>query len=420
MWQGFSPGPGHTRGRETRVDTAMTASLPVVRLRPKAEARAIRHGFPWVYADELVTDRRTQALAAGTIALLEDADRRPLGIVTVNPASKIIARVLDRDAGAVIGRDWIAARIARALSLRQRLYDAPFYRLVHAEADGLPGVVIDRFGAAAVIQPNAAWAEAMIDDLAGALADVTGVGTIVKNGTGRARALEGLAEETVVLAGTLDGPVPVPMNGASYMADLLGGQKTGLFFDQRENHAFAARLARGAGVLDVFSHVGGFALAALAGGAARALAVDASAAALDLAGRGAAAMGAGDRLETRKGDAFAVMEALGAEGARFDLVVCDPPAFAPAKPALEAGLRAYERVARLAAPLVAPGGYLCLCSCSHAADLSQFRNASARGIGRGGRRGQLLHTGFAGPDHPQLPQLAESGYLKALFFRLDG
>jgi 23S rRNA (cytosine1962-C5)-methyltransferase len=115
-----------------------------------------------------------------------------------------------------------------------------------------------------------------------------------------------------------------------------------------------------------------------------------------------------------------VLEALGTEGARFDLVICDPPAFAPAKPALEAGLRAYERIARLAAPLVAPGGYLVLCSCSHAADLHAFRNASARGIGRGGRRGQIIHTGFAGPDHPVLPQLAESSYLKALAFRLDG
>ena len=394
--------------------------LPVVRLRPKAEARAIRHGFPWVYADELVTDRRTQALKPGTIALLEDAERRPLGVVTVNPASKIIARMLDRDPEAQIGRAWLAARLARALSLRDRLHDAPYYRLVHAEADGLPGVVIDRFGDLAVIQPNAAWAEALIDDLAGALAEVTGVGTIVKNGTGRARGLEGLPEETVVLRGKVGGPVPVPMNGATYMADVLGGQKTGLFFDQRPNHAFAARLARGARVLDVFSHVGGFALAALAGGADSALAVDASAAALDLAGQGAAASGFAQRFATRRGDAFETMEALAAEGARFDLVVCDPPAFAPAKPALEAGLRAYERVARLAAPLVAPGGFLGLCSCSHAVDLTSFRNASARGIGRGGRRGQLLYTGSAGPDHPMLPQLAESSYLKALAFRLDG
>lgn len=395
-------------------------SYPPVRLRPKAEARAIRHGFPWVYSDELVTDRRTQALPPGALAVLEDADRRPLGLVTVNVKSRIIARMLDRDPEAVLDQTWFAARLRRALALRETLYDAPFYRLVHAESDGLPGVVIDRFGDAAVIQPNAAWAETHLDALLAALIEVTGVSTVIKNGSGRARSLEGLAEETALLCGALSGPVPVPMNGAIYMADLLGGQKTGLFYDQRPNHAFAARLARGRRVLDVFSHVGGFGLAALAAGADHALAVDGSAPALELARQGAEAMGAAARFETRQGDAFAVLESLGTEGQRFGLVVCDPPAFAPAKPALEAGLRAYERVARLAAPLVEPGGYLVLCSCSHAADLTAFRNASARGIGRGGRRGQILHTGFAGPDHPVLPQLAEGGYLKALAFRLDG
>jgi 23S rRNA (cytosine1962-C5)-methyltransferase len=395
--------------------------LPVVRLKPKAEARAIRHGFPWVYADELVTDRRTQALAPGTLAVLEDGERRPLGLVTVNTRSKIIARMLDRDPEALLDRAWFKARLSRALDHRARLYPQPFYRLIHAEADGLPGVVIDRFGTVAVVQPNAAWAEAHLADIVAALVAVTGVTTVIKNGAGRVRGLEGLAEEMAVVHGPApDGPVAVPMNGATYMADLMGGQKTGLFFDQRENHAFAARLAHGARVLDVFSHVGGFALAALAGGAIEALAVDASAPALALAGQGAKASGFEGRFATRQGDAFEVLEALGSEGARFDLVICDPPAFAPAKPALEAGLRAYERIARLAAPLVAAGGYLVLCSCSHAADLQAFRNASARGIGRGGRRGQIIQTGFAGPDHPVLPQLAESSYLKALAFRLDG
>ncbi len=402
------------------ADPAAPPLRPTVRLKPKAEARAIRHGFPWVYADELVTDRRTQGLAPGSLAVLEDGERRPLGLVTVNPKSKIIARMLDRDPEAQIDADWFAARLRRALSLRARLYGEPFYRLVHAEADGLPGVVIDRFGDVAVIQPNAAWAEAHLAALTAALKAVTGVDTVVKNGTGRSRGLEGLTEETVVLDGLIGGPLAVPMNGAVYMADVLGGQKTGLFFDQRPNHAFAAGLAEGTRVLDVFSHVGGFALAALAGGAASALAVDASAPALELAARGAMASGVGDRFAARQGDAFEVLEALAAEGAEFDLVICDPPAFAPAKPALEAGLRAYERVARLAALLVAPGGYLVTCSCSHAVDLNAFRNASARGIGRAGRRAQIIHTGFAGPDHPLLPQLAESGYLKALFFRLDG
>jgi len=396
-----------------------TPPYPVVRLSPKAEARAIRHGFPWVYAGELVMDRRTSNLLPGALAVLEDSDRRAMGVVTVNPQSKIVARILDRDPAAVIDADWVAARLMRALAHRESLFDEPFYRLVHAEADGFPGVVIDRMGDLAVVQPNAAWSEAMINVLVAALQRVTGVTRVVKNGSGRARGLEGLSEEIVMALGTApDGPVRVPMNGALYLADVMGGQKTGLFYDQRPNHAFGARLGRGGRVLDVFSHVGGFGLAALAGGAEAAVCVDASAAALALAKGGAEAMGMGDRLSTRQGDAFAVLEALAAEGERFDLVVCDPPAFAPNRNALEAGLRAYERVAKLAAPLVREGGYLGLCSCSHAADLAKFRAASARGVGRAGRRGQIIWTGFAGPDHPTLPQLAESSYLKTLFFRL--
>jgi 23S rRNA (cytosine1962-C5)-methyltransferase len=401
------------------TEPALSPDLPVIRLTPKAAAQAIRHGFPWVYANELVTDRRTRGLAPGTVAVLEDAERRPMGLVGVNPNSKIIARMLDPDPAAVIDAGWFRARLATALALRERLFSEPFYRLVHAEGDGLPGIVVDRFGDTAVVQPNAAWADVRLDALVAALVEVTGVTAVVKNAGGRARSLEGLDDATQVIRGALTGPVPVRMNGATYMADLMGGQKTGLFYDQRPNHAFAASLARGARVLDVFAHVGGFALAALAAGAESALAVDSSAPALDLATEGARASGVADRFTTEKGDAFAVMETLAQSPDRFGLVVCDPPAFAPSKNALEAGLRAYERVARLAAGLVEPGGYLVLCSCSHAADLARFRTASARGIGRAGRRGQILWTGFAGPDHPQLPQLAETGYLKALAFRLD-
>ncbi len=392
---------------------------PTVRLMPKGDARAIRHGYPWVYANELVTDRRTKGLTPGALAVLEDANRVPLGLVTVNPLSKIVCRMIDRDPDAVIDTGWFAAKLTRALAHRARLYDQPFYRLVHAEADGLPGVVIDRFGDVAVIQPNAAWADVLIGPLTDALVQVTGVTTVILNAAGRARSLEGLDDRMAVLHGTApDAPIAVPMNGAIYMADVMGGQKTGLFFDQRPNHAFAASLARGARVLDMFSHVGGFGLASLAAGAASVLAVDGSEPALTLAAQGAAAMGVTDRFVTRKGDAFDVLDTLAADGATFDLVVCDPPAFAPGKASLEAGLRAYERVARLAAGLVAEDGYLMLCSCSHAADLTRFRNASARGIGRAGRRSQVIQTGFAGPDHPLLPHLAESGYLKVVTFRL--
>lgn len=403
----------------TDSDHTPAATRPVIRLKPKANARAIRRGAPWVYDNELVLDRRSKNIAPGTLAVLQDNERTPLGLVAVNTASKITCRMLDRDCDAEVDFAWFRTKLAKAFALRDRLFDAPFYRLIHAEADGLPGVIIDRFGDYAVIQPNAAWADAMIEDMTDALCDVTGISNVIKNASGRGRALEGLDDQDVVLRGAMpDAPIPVSMNGATYMADLAGGQKTGLFYDQRPNHGFGGRLAKDMSVLDVFSHVGGFGLAALAGGASSALCVDGSAAALELAQQGAAEMGASDRFSTRKGDAFDVLAALADEGAAFDIVVCDPPAFAPSKPALDAGLRAYERVARLAAGLVKDDGYLVLCSCSHAADLSAFTGACLRGIGRSGRRAQLIHTGAAGPDHPLLPQLAESGYLKALFFRL--
>jgi 23S rRNA (cytosine1962-C5)-methyltransferase len=388
---------------------------PVVRLRPQAGRRGPL-GLPWRYADEVVMDRRTRAIPAGAVVELQDAERRPLGCAAFNAGSKIALRLLDADPAADIGAVWFAARLRRALALREALYDAPFYRLAHAEADGLPGVVVDRFGGAAVVQPNAAWAEARLPALVEALVAVTGVATVVKNAGGRTRGLEGLGDDSGVVLGALEGPVAAPMNGAVYFADLAAGQKTGLFYDQRPNHAFAARLARGRSVLDVFAHVGGFALAALAAGAASALAVDGSGPALELARRGAEASGV--ELAVRRGDAFETMPALAGEGRRFGMVVCDPPAFAPSRAALEAGLRAYEKVARLAAALVEPDGFLVVCSCSHAADLARFREASLRGVAKAGREAQILHVGGAGPDHPVHPALAETSYLKALFLRL--
>ncbi len=398
----------------------MTASpFPVLRLKPKADARRIRHGHPWAWGDEIVLDRRSKAVPAGALVLLEDSERVPIAMGVATVEGKIAFRVLDRDASSVIDAAWLRARLAAALELRERLFDAPFYRLVHAEGDALPGLIVDRFGATLVIQPNAIWLEDRLDQIAGILTDLTGAICLIKNAQSRARALEGLPEEMAILRGAApDAPIAVAMNGATYLADVTGGQKTGLFYDQRPNHAFVAAMARDASVLDIFAHVGGFGLAALAGGAKDALAVDASEAALALAKQGAAAIDVSDRFSTRSGDAFAVMEALAAEGRRFDIVIADPPAFAPAKPALTAGLRAYERVARLAAALVEPGGTLMLCSCSHAADLGKFRAACLRGIGRAGRDPRLIHTGFAGPDHPQHPALTETGYLKALAFRL--
>lgn len=396
-----------------------TPDRPILRLKPKADARSIRHGHPWAWADDLVLDRRSRGVAPGALAVLEDAERAPLGLGVATVSARIGLRLLDRDPSAVIDAAWLRARVQPAHDLRETLYPDPFYRLIHAEGDGLPGLIVDRFGDLLVIQPNAIWLEERLETLVEVLCALTGCVRVVKNGTARARVAEGLTEEMVMLRGEApEGPIPVPMNGAIYMADVMAGQKTGLFFDQRESHAMAARLIGGGRVLDVFSHVGGFGLACLAAGASEAVAVDASAPALALAQQGGAAMGAEARFATRVGDAFAQMEVLAGEGAQFDMVIADPPAFAPSKQAMQQGLRAYERVARLASGLVGEGGIVVLCSCSHAVDLEKFRSACLRGIGRAGRSPRLLYTGFAGPDHPQHPALTDTGYLKALVFRL--
>ncbi len=394
-------------------------SLPVLRLKPKSDTRAIRFGAPWVHGDTLVLDRRSKALAPGTLCELQDAERQTVALVAASTSAKIAARVLSLDITTQIDQAWFESRIKAAMSLRDRAFDAPYYRLIHAEGDYLPGLIVDRFGGTLVVQPNAAWLENHIEQLTAALLQVTGAKHILKNGASRARALDDLDDESAVLAGSPPERVTVPMNGAKYIADLAEGQKTGLFFDQRPNHAFAAQFAKDATVLDVFSHVGGFALAALANGATSALAVDGSAPALALAEQGAAEMGCTDKFNTLKSDAFAALESLAADRRLFDLVICDPPAFAPNKTALGAGLRAYERVARSAAQLVAPGGILVLCSCSHAATVEKFRGSCLRGIGRGGRVGSLIYTGFAGLDHPVHPSLSETGYLKALAFRIS-
>lgn len=389
-------------------------------------------GAPWIYADEIAFDRRTKALAPGTLARLVEGDR-VLGLIAINPESQIAGRLIDTDAAAEVDAAWFAARLSRAVALRAALAAGPgaaiapqHHRLVHAEGDGLPGLVIDRFGAAVVIQPNAAWVEARLEALVQGLDTALGTPpeTVVINGQSRVRRLEGLDQRLEVLRGAAEAPVEVPMNGARYLADLTGGQKTGLFYDQAPNHAQAARLAAGLSVLDVFAHVGGFGLACLgaAAPAARVVAVDSAAPALALAEAGAARMGVEERFETRKADAFDAMAAAAAAGESYGMVICDPPAFAPHKGAVEAGLRAYEKTARLAARLVDPAGpgWLVLCSCSGAVDAEAFRQACVKGIRGAGRSGALVHVGRAGPDHPQHMALPEQGYLKALFFRLEG
>ena len=394
------------------------AAYPVIRTRPKRDGR-YRDGHPWLYRDELVLDRRSRGLTPGSVALLENAHREPMGLVAVNPESGIAARDLDRNIDAGIDRDWIRTRIERALGQRARLFPHPYYRLIHAEGDGLPGLVIDRMDDALSVQPNTAWAEAMVPDILAVLDALLSPATLVINRDSRGRVQEGLGAGRELVRGKETSPVRVEQNGALYFADLMNGQKTGVYFDQRPNHAFVAGLARETDVLDVFGHTGGFSMACLAAGARSALCIDSSEPALALAVKAAALNGFDKTFEVRRSDAFDAMKFLADEGRRFGTVICDPPAFAPSKQALEAGLRAYAKTARLALPLVGAGGTLTVCSCSHAVTPDALRETVATALHSSGRIGRLLHSGRAGADHPIHPALPESGYLKALTFAVD-
>lgn len=394
------------------------ASYPVIRTRPKRDGR-FRDGHPWVYQDELVLDRRSRGLAPGSVALLENSLREPLGLVAVNPNSGIAARNLDRDPAARIDAAWVHTRLARALAMRQRLFPSPYYRLCHAEGDGMPGLVIDRMGDALSVQPNTAWAESVVPHVLAALDDLVSPKTVIVNRDARGRAQEGLEGGRELARGQDDGPVRVEQNGAIYLADLMSGQKTGVYYDQRPNHAFVAGLAKGGDVFDIFGHTGGFSLACLAGGATNALCIDSSEPALNLASKAAALNGFDGSFEARRSDAFDAMKQLAAEGRSAQTVVCDPPAFAPSKQALTAGLRAYERTSRFAVPLVAPGGTLTVCSCSHAMTADALRETVVNALRIGRRTGRLIHSGRAGADHPTHPSLPEAGYLKALTFLID-
>jgi 23S rRNA (cytosine1962-C5)-methyltransferase len=400
------------------VETDDPARRPIVGLQSGAHRRA-EAGHPWIYSNEVVMDGAAKALPPGALVTLRRSDERPLGVAMFNPRTLLAGRLLDRDAARPIGKRFFVRHIERALRLRERLYRAPYYRLVHAETDGLPGLVIDRFGDVLVVQANAAGMDRLTPLVIEALHQLLSPEAIVLRNDSPARALEGLSSETRVAAGQIGGPVIVEENGAVFEADVLAGQKTGWFYDQRDNRAFVAGLARGASVLDLYCYSGGFSIAAARAGAASVLGIDRSEPALALASAAARRNELAEHCVFRRGEVFAEAASRGAAGERFDIVVADPPPFARSKRDVPAALRGYRKLARLAAQLAAPGGILFLASCSHNVPASDFTEAVRRGLSDAGRGARILRSAGAGPDHPVHPALPETAYLKALTLALD-
>lgn len=393
----------------------MSEIYPKILLNKQANPKSVR-GMPWVYSNQLEMNAAARAIEPGGIVRLSQADGRLLGLYHFNPHTLIAARLLSRNTDRQIDRGFIEERLGRALALRQGLFDAPYYRLVHGESDGLPGLVVDRYGDTLVVQPGSAGMDAMIETILSALERTLAPAHIIVQADGPARAMEGLEPVARVARGAPPSPMRVEENGLAYLCDPLGGQKTGWFYDHRDNRAFAAHLARGGAVLDLYAYAGAFGLLAVARGARCASLVDRSAPSLVLARQAADAAGLGEKITVHADEAFAWAEAC---EERFDVVIADPPAFAKARKDVAAALKGYQKLARLAARLVKPGGFLCLASCSHHAEAGAFLAACTAGIREAGRSAALIRQSGAGPDHPVHPLLPQSAYLKFLAFALD-
>ena len=390
---------------------------PIIRLKPR-EGRRVRKGAPWVFSNELVMDAAAKALPPGTLIELASDDGTRLGAGYFNPKSLIAVRLLaPPDAG--IDARFLAEKFRRACALRERFYATPFYRLVHAEGDGLPGLVIDRFGDSCVVQIATAGMERLSEPVLAALDEAIAPRCVILRNDVPARALEGLDSYVRIAKGEASPRIAIEENGAVYFADLKAGQKSGWYYDQRENRAFMAGLARNARVLDAYCYSGGFGVLAAVKGAAQVTGLDSSKTALSLAAEAAAANGVDSRCRFVECEVFGELARLWHLRERFDIVICDPPPFAPSRKDVEVGARAYRKLARLAAGLVAPGGFLMLASCSHNISLERFAAECAAGLSRAGRKAALIREAGAGPDHPVNPTLPETAYLKALTYTVD-
>lgn len=376
-----------------------------------------RPGHPWIFANE-VLDPPVAALPPGGAVEVVDASGRLLGRGYCNPQSLITIRLVTRGEGDLDTPALYEKRLAAALALRERVLPGRrSYRVCAGEADGLPGLLVDRYEDVLVAQITTLGMDRRKDLLRDALTTVLAPrGVVLRTDVG-ARELEGLpVGESEVWFGDVPAKVSFEENGVRFQADPLSGQKTGFFFDQAENRLFSAARCRGRRVLDVYAHTGAWALHALVAGATDAVTIDASAPACALIADNALLNGVSDRLRVVHDDARVAMDALLDAGERFDVVCIDPPAFAKTRKKAGIALGAYKAVNAQAARLLVPGGLLFSSSCSHHVLPERFEEAVVAGIRQAGRHAVLLRRGGQAPDHPILPDVPETEYLKHLVY----
>jgi 23S rRNA (cytosine1962-C5)-methyltransferase len=396
----------------------VTQQFPPLRLK-KNEERRLRAGHLWVYSNEVDTQHTPlKEFEPGQAVAIEDHRGHVLGSGYINPNSLICARLVSRDPQHSLGLSLIKHRLNIALSLREQVFPQPYYRLVHGESDGLPGLVVDRFGDTLVAQINTAGMERHKADIIAALEKTLKPANLVLRNDTPARKTEGLESYCETAIGNVDGLIPLEENHTRFEVDVFKGQKTGWFYDHRMNRARMQAYAKDRRVLDIFSYVGGWGIQALQAGAEELICIEASQQAIDHIHHNAGLNDCTEKLATIEGDAFDALKSLRQERERFDLVILDPPAFIKRKKDFKEGLNAYHRINQMAMQVLNKGGILVSASCSYHLSRENLLDTLLKTSRHVDRQLQIIEQGHQGPDHPVHPAIVETDYLKAYFARL--
>ncbi|HVF34926.1 MAG TPA: class I SAM-dependent rRNA methyltransferase [Candidatus Saccharimonadia bacterium] len=392
--------------------------LPALALKKGEDAR-LRAGHAWIFSNEVDT-RKTPltGFAPGQHAVVVDHADKPIGLAYVNPNALICARVVVRGLKHPIDRSLIVHRLKVALGLREQLYGRPWYRLVYGESDGLPGLVLDRYGDVVVGQIGTAGMEALKDEVVAAVEKVLKPRAFVWKNAGSVRSLEALPEYVETAFGELPERVIAEEGGLEFEIDVLHGQKTGWFYDQRANRDAMAPYVRDGRVLDLFSYVGAWGVRAASFGASEVLCVDSSKPAIEAIRANAIANRVGARVTAIEEDAFDALKRLRQAKERFDTVIVDPPAFVKRKKDFAEGRLAYRRINEAAMQLLGKDGILITCSCSWHMSRDALLEAVNAGARHLDRHVQVLSRLQQAPDHPVNPAIPETDYLKGFICRV--
>ena len=391
---------------------------PALHLKRGEDAR-LRAGHLWVFSNEVDVARSPLSdFAPGDACAIVDHRGKAIGVGYVNPNSLIAARLVSRGLDHALDASLIVHRLNVALALRERLYAQPYYRLVFGESDGLPGLTVDRFGDVLVAQTTTAGMERRKDDIRDALVKVLRPRQLWWKNDAAIRAMEQLPEYADLGHGEYGGETFAREGDLVFAVDPVGGQKTGWFYDQRENRDQLARFVAGKRVLDVCSYLGGWGIRAAAYGASEVVCVDASASAVEATRANAERNGFGDRVNAVRADAFDHLRALREARERFDVVILDPPAFIKRKKDVAEGRLAYRRLNELGMQVLSRDGILFTCSCSHHMPRAALLDAVQQGARHLDRYAQMLIGLQQAPDHPVHPAIVETEYLKGFVCRV--